>query len=54
MQAPFHGRDDNELYESILSQEVRVPAKVSKECTAFLKGVRRIGAAGHSVTRCSC
>lgn len=39
MQAPFHGRDDNELYESILSQDIRVPGKVSKEATSFLKGV---------------
>ena len=41
-QAPFSGRDDNELYESILSQDVRVPSKITKETTAFIKGVRTI------------
>jgi hypothetical protein len=42
LQPPFDGNDEDQLFEAILTQEVRYPRILSSDATSIIKGVSAI------------
>ena len=53
-QPPFEADNEDDLFESILHDDVLYPVWLSKEAVSILKGVRRLFFFSNVAARCNC